>query len=260
MSFFEALVLAFVEGLTEYLPISSTGHLVITSAFLGIHGQPIVNHYLIVVQFGAILAVVFEYFRFLKARPEFMPVLLIGFLPAAMLGLAVKSYVDALLSHVMVSVTALVLGGIVLLFTDGFFARLKRPTEEMGLVNWKQSLVVGFFQCLAFVPGVSRAGASIWGGAVAGMDKKTATEFSFMLALPTLTAASFYKLYKAWPELSNADLSLFAMGNVVSFVVGWLSIRFFIKMVVTYGFKMFGVYRILFGSFVGLLWFWGVIG
>lgn len=259
MSLFEAILLALIEGFTEYLPISSTGHLVIASAFLGIHELPLVNHYVIIVQFGAILAVVFEYFRFLKSKFSFYPILFVGFLPAAGLGLLVKSYVDALLSHVMISALALIVGGVVLLFTDRFFEKQKKPLSELSEIKTKQSLAIGFFQCLAFIPGVSRAGASIWGGAFAGLDKKTATEFSFLLAVPTLAAASFYKLYKAWPDLSSDDLSLFFIGNVISFIVGWLAIRFFIQMVVSFGFKWFGIYRIVFGSFVALLWFAGVI-
>ncbi len=259
MTWTEAILLAIIEGFTEYLPISSTGHLVIASAFMGIHELSIVNHYVIIVQFGAILAVVFEYFRFLMSRFSFYPILFVGFLPAAVLGLLVKSYVDALLSHVMISATALILGGVVLLFTDRFFERQKKPISELKEIGYKESLKVGFLQCLAFVPGVSRAGASIWGGAFAGLDKKAATEFSFLLAVPTLTAAIFYKLYKAWPELSSNDLSIFVVGNIISFIVGWLSIRFLIRMVVNFGFRIFGIYRILFGSFVAILWFYGVL-
>lgn len=259
MSWFEAILLALIEGFTEYLPISSTGHLVIASAFMGIHDLPLVNHYVIIVQFGAILAVIFEYFNFLKKRFSFFPILFVGFLPAAALGLLMKSYVDTLLSHVLISAFALIAGGVVLLFTDQFFERQKSPLKNLGEVKTRQSLLVGFFQCLAFVPGVSRAGASVWGGAFAGLDKKTATEFSFLLAVPTLAAASFYKLYKAWPELSTDDLSLFFVGNVISFIVGWLAIRFFIQMVVKFGFKWFGIYRIIFGSVTAALWFMGVI-
>lgn len=259
MSWFDAILLALIEGLTEYLPISSTAHLVIASAALGIQQASIVKHYVIVVQFGAILAVVFEYFRFLCSKLSFLPVLFVGFLPAAVLGLMVKSYIDTLLSHVLISALALIAGGFVLLVTDRFFERQSNPVKSMGEVNWIQSLKVGFFQCLAFVPGVSRAGASIWGGAFAGMDKKTATEFSFLLALPTLTAASFYKLYKAWPELSSEDLSIFLVGNIISFIVGWLAIRMFIKLVVHFGFKGFGIYRIVLGSTVALLWWVGVL-
>ncbi len=259
MSLFQAIVLALIEGLTEYLPVSSTAHLVIASAFMGIHQEGVVKHYVIIVQFGAILAVIFEYFRFLTQRLSFFPVLFIGFLPAAVLGLLVKSYIDTLLSHVLISAVALILGGLVLLITDRFFERLKNPVTELKDVNLVKSLKIGFFQCLAFIPGVSRAGASVWGGAFAGLDKKTATEFSFLLALPTLSAASLYKLYGAWPELSKDDLSMFLIGNVISFIVGWLAIRLFIQIVVSYGFRIFGIYRIVLGSLVVALWASGVI-
>ncbi|HAG91377.1 MAG TPA: UDP-diphosphatase [Bdellovibrionales bacterium] len=260
MSLIEALLLAVVEGLTEYLPISSTGHLVLTSALFGIHEVGVVKHYMIIVQFGAILAVVFEYFRWIKSHTSFFPRLMVGFIPAAVVALAVKSYIDALLSHVLVVAIALILGGIVLLFTDRFFERQKDKSEShLGHVTMKQSFLVGVFQCLAFVPGVSRAGASIWGGAFAGMNKKVATEFSFLLAVPTLTAASGYKLMKAWPELSMDDLNLFLIGNVVSFIVGWITIRFFIQMVVKHGFKFFGYYRIVLGSIVVAVWAMGMI-
>jgi undecaprenyl-diphosphatase len=260
MSVWHGILLAIVEGLTEYLPVSSTGHLVITSAFLGIENLQIVKHYEIIVQFGAILAVVFEYFRLLRSRFSFYPILFVGFLPAAVIGLAVKSYIDALLGHVLMVALALVVGGVVLLFTDRFFEKQKKPVKELTAVTWKESLQVGFFQCLAFFPGVSRSGASIWGGAFAGMDKKTATEFSFLLAVPTLTAATMYKLYKAWPQLSADDLFIFLLGNVISFVIGWLAIRLFIRFVVTFGFKIFGIYRIFFGSLVAVLWWVGFLG
>lgn len=260
MSLFEAVVLALVEGLTEYLPISSTGHLIIASAILGIHEVGVVKHYMIIVQFGAILAVVFEYFKLLLSKFKIYPVLAVGFVPAALMGLAVKSYVDALLSHVLVVAIALFVGGVILLFTDRFFERLKNPTQELTKVGFKQSFQIGVFQCLAFLPGVSRAGASVWGGAFAGLDKKTATEFSFLLGVPTLMAASLYKLYKALPELSKDDLSLFLLGNVISFVVGWIAIRFFIQMVVRYGFKFFGYYRIVLGALVAGFWWFGWLG
>ncbi|NCN42541.1 undecaprenyl-diphosphate phosphatase [bacterium] len=261
MSLFEAIMLAIVEGLTEYLPVSSTGHLIISSALFGINEVGVVKHYIIVVQFGAILAVVFEYFNFIKSRLSFFPILMVGFLPAAVMGLAVKSYIDMLLSHVLVVAVTLILGGVVLLFTDQFFDRRdKRAEKALDGVTYKQSFLVGVFQCLAFIPGVSRSGASIWGGAFSGLSKKVATEYSFLLAVPTLTAASAYKLLKAWPELSASDLNLFLIGNVISFIVGLLAIRFFIRVVVEYGFKFFGYYRILLGSIVLFFWAFGMIG
>lgn len=257
MSVFDAIILSIIEGLTEYLPVSSTGHMIVASALLGIQEAPLTKHFLIIVQFGAILAVVFEYYRLLISKWSMYPKLIIGFLPAALLGLLVKSHIDLLLGHVLIVGIALVLGGIALLFLDQLFMRLESKVTTLESIPNRSSFTIGIYQCLAFIPGVSRSAASIFGGVFTGLDKKTATEFSFLLALPTLAGASLLKLYKAWPELSSADLNLFLIGNVISFVVGWMSIRFFIHIVVKFGFKFFGVYRIVFGGLVILFWWLG---
>lgn len=250
MELWQAIVLAIVEGLTEYLPISSTGHLILVSALMGIHQDPFTKDFTIMVQFGAILAVLVEYFRVFLRSWRLYPVLVAGFLPAAVIGLLVKDKIDLVLESVWTVAVALVLGGILLLFTDRIFkpqnAKIKTVDEVMPLTAVK----IGLFQCLAFIPGVSRAAATIWGGLASKLDQRSATEFSFLLALPTLSGATFLKAVKLIPHITNEQWQLLLIGNLVSFIVGFLSIRLFLKFVTKHGLKSFGYYRIVLGAVV----------
>jgi undecaprenyl-diphosphatase len=256
VDFIQAIILSIVEGLTEYLPISSTGHLILTSWLLGNHQDPFVKDYTIMVQFGAIVAVLFLYWRRFLLNTRIYPQVLLGFLPAAAIGLMVKDHIDALLGNVWVVGWAMLIGGILLVLTDHWMKTKKHDIGRIEDLKPMSALQVGVFQCLAFVPGVSRSAASIWGGLFKGMNLPLATEFSFFLAVPTLAGAGFLKLMKVWPSITPEQLKLIAVGNLISFVVGALAIKFFVSVVARSGLKMFGYYRIALGLVVlGILMF-----
>lgn len=253
MDLLQAVVLAVVEGLTEYLPISSTGHIIIASAVLGIQEAPFTKDFTVIVQFGAILAVLVLYWRrFLPSWP-FYRKLFLAFLPAAVIGLLLKNRIDALLGDVTVVAAALIAGGGVLLFVDRWFARQEDLLKQTGAgtsagLADRHAVAIGLCQCLAFVPGVSRSAASIVGGLGVRLTRQAAAEFSFFLAVPTLTAATALKLFKAWRTLDATQLSSLLVGNAVSFAVALLAIRGFIGFLTRRGFFAFGVYRILLGT------------
>ncbi len=246
MTWIENLILAIVEGLTEYLPVSSTGHLMMTGEVMGLDLSKI-DTYIITVQFGAILAVVALYWRkFFDFKSwQFYVKLIAGFIPAAVLGLLLDDYLEALLqTPVIVGVTLIVIGAF-LLFIDKV---LPGGTKDVDSMSYKDALVIGTVQSFAMIPGVSRSAASIAGALGCKLSKVAATEFSFFLAVPTLTAAGGYKLLKNWDALSASQLQDIAVGNVISFFTAILAIRFFIGLVKKQGFAWFGVYRIVVGA------------
>ena len=258
MNTMQAIILAIVEGLTEYLPISSTGHLILTSSLMGIGDQQFTKDFTIIVQFGAILSVLVLYWRRFVTSKEIYLKLFIAFLPAAMIGLAVKSKIDALLDDVNVVAVSLIVGGAVLLFVDRFFAKQEAELEKSGQgkvadITLKQSLIIGFCQCLAFIPGMSRSASSIVGGLGVKLTRKAAAEFSFLLAVPTLTAATGYKMLKLYKTIEPSQISILLIGNLVSFAVGLLAIKVFIEFLTRRGFFIFGVYRIIAGVIILLL-------
>ncbi|MCM2278845.1 MAG: undecaprenyl-diphosphate phosphatase [Oligoflexia bacterium] len=246
METWHAILLAIVEGLTEYLPISSTGHIIIASSLLGIHEAPFTKDYTVIVQFGAILSVLVLYWRRFLHSFHFYQKLFVAFLPAAVLGLLLKNKIDALLGNVVVVAVALILGGVVLLFAEKWFSR-PDPRHDISEVPYPQAALIGFIQCLAFVPGVSRSAATLLGGLSQRLSMKAAAEFSFFLAVPTLTGASLIKLLKALPTLDASHVQVLLIGNVVSFVVGAVTIRGFIGYLTRGGFRWFGYYRIALG-------------
>jgi undecaprenyl-diphosphatase len=252
MALWHAIILAIVEGLTEYLPISSTGHLIVTSSLLGINESSFVKDYTVMVQFGAILSVVVLYWqRFLQGKDIYIK-LFIAFLPAAVIGLAVKNKIDALLGNVVVVAVAFIIGGVILVFIDRWLERGKH-LSGLAHVDSKKALTVGLFQCAAFVPGVSRSAATIVGGLFMKLDRKTAAEFSFLLAVPTLTAATCLKLVKILPTIEKSQITILLIGNLVSFAIGIITVRAFIGYLSRHGFKAFGIYRIALGAFI-LIW------
>ena len=262
MSEWQAIILAIVEGLTEFLPVSSTGHMIIASALMGINELPITKIFAVNIQFGAILSVVVLYWRRFINSYQFYQKLFLAFVPAAVIGFLLNDVVDAMLGSVFITAIMLVVGGVVLLYVDKWFAHAK---EEK--ITYKNALVIGFFQCIAMIPGVSRSAASIIGGLAQGVNRKTAAEFSFFLAVPTMLAAAVYKLItdllklelsdivrfdlvkikNSFEVITADDLRLLLIGNVVAFIVAMLAIRFFINFLTRYGFKMFGYYRIALG-------------
>jgi undecaprenyl-diphosphatase len=258
MSTIQTIILAIVEGLTEFLPISSTGHLIITSSFMGIEKDEFTKLFEVAVQLGAILAVVVFYWKkfFDSARLKFYVKLIIGVIPAIILGLLFSKKIDALLESPLTVAISLLGGGIILLFVDNIF---NTPViNHESKISVRRAFIIGIWQCLAMIPGVSRSGASIVGGMQQKLTRQVAAEFSFFLAVPTMFAATGYKLFKAYkerPELlhSHANIHMLLIGNVIAFIVAMIAIKFFIGFLQKHGFKLFGYYRILAGMILLLL-------
>ena len=250
MDLLHAIILAIVEGLTEYLPVSSTGHIILASAFLGINDNEFVKDYTVIVQFGAILSVVALYWRDLLRSFELYKKLLVAFLPAAVIGFTFKDPIQSLLGSVTVVAWSLLIGGFFLLFIDKWLAKKddQKQLHNTDQLTYKDSLVIGLLQCAALVPGVSRSASTIVGGLIRNLDRKTAAEFSFLLAVPTLGAATAYKLLKIAPTITGDHIQVILIGNIVSFIVGAITIKTFVKYLSRYGFKVFGYYRIIVGS------------
>ena len=248
MSFLEALILAIVEGITEFLPVSSTGHMIIASAFMGINESSFVKIFEVNIQFGAILSVVVLYWKRFFQSLDFYYKLLVAFIPAAIIGFLLGDFIDSLLENVWVVASSLLIGGVILLFVDKWF---QSSNEEK--VDYKKALFIGFFQCIAMIPGVSRSAATIIGGMAQGLNRKTAAEFSFFLAVPTMFAASAYKMLKGYKEITTDNLDILLFGNLVAFIVAMFAIKFFISFLTKYGFKVFGWYRIVLGLFLLVL-------
>ena len=268
MSIFETIIIAIVEGLTEFLPVSSTGHMIIAQNLLGVESTEFVKAFTFIIQFGAILSVVVLYWkRFFQLNhtpaPEgstaiqrflhmfdFYWKLFVAFIPAAVLGLLFSDAIDAMLESVVVVAVMLVIGGVFMLGGDRIFDRVREATR----FNKKRVVIVGLFQCISMIPGVSRSMATIVGGMSQGLTRKAAAEFSFFLAVPTMFGATLYKMYKllkeGGTELITDNLTALVVGNVVAFVVAMLAIKGFIKYVQKYGFVAFGWYRIIVGGII----------
>lgn len=254
MSIIEAIIIAIVEGLTEFLPVSSTGHMIITQSLLGVEYSEFVKAFTVIIQFGAILSVVVLYWKRFFQSWTFYLKLLAGFIPAAIFGFLLNDKIDELLESVTVVAVTLVLGGVLMLFVDKWF---NKPRENQN-ITYKNAFIIGFFQCIAMIPGVSRSMATIVGGMTTGLTRKHAAEFSFFLAVPTMAAATGYKLYKLLKsptglELLKENVDVLIIGNVVAFIVALLAIKFFIGFVTKYGFKAFGWYRIVVGGSILIL-------
>jgi undecaprenyl-diphosphatase len=262
MSILHVIILAIVEGITEFLPVSSTGHMVIASSLLGISKDDFVQLFEICIQLGAILAVVVLFWKkfFDFARWQFYMKLVIAVIPALILGFLFIHRIKALLDMPEVVGISLLVGGIVLLFVDNVF---RKPTiEEEQQISFPKAFVIGIWQCLAMIPGVSRSAASIVGGMQQKLTRSLAAEFSFFLAVPTMCAATAKDLldfYKQHGTITAPQIKLLALGNVIAFVVAVLAIKFFIDYLKQHGFKLFGYYRIIAGIIVLLLVWKGVL-
>lgn len=253
MTVIEAILLAIIEGITEFLPVSSTGHMILASSALGIASEPFVKMFTVAIQFGAIISVIVLYFKQFFQSFEFYLRLLIAFIPAAVIGFLLNDVIDYLLESPLTVAVSLVSGGIILLFVDRWF---KENEEKPQSLNLKSSLIIGLFQVISMIPGVSRSAATIIGGLTQKLNRKTAAEFSFFLAVPTMLAATAYKMYKYHKDtgFDYNDLGILVLGNVVAFVVAWLAIKAFISYLTRYGFKVFGIYRIALGLVILLLY------
>lgn len=276
MDILDSIIIAIVEGLTEFLPVSSTGHMIITQNILGIESTTYVKAFTFIIQFGAILSVVWLYWkRFFRLnntpaphgagalrrfihKYDFYWKLFIAFIPAAVLGLLFSDAIDKMLEKVWVVAVMLVIGGIFMLFCDKLF---NKGSENTKLTE-KRALMVGLFQCISMIPGVSRSMATIVGGMAQKMTRKAAAEFSFFLAVPTMFGATVYKGYKlikeGGTELITANLDTLIIGNVVAFIVALLAIKFFINFVSKHGFQAFGWYRIIVGGAILIMLACGV--
>ena len=254
MTYFEALIIAIIEGLTEFLPISSTGHMMIATAVLGIKATPFVKLFTIAIQLGAILSVVVLYFKRFFRSFDFYTKLVVAFIPAAIFGLLLGDYIDAALENLMGVAVALFIGGIILLFVDKWFKNNNQDAEKD--ITYPKALKIGLLQCLAMWPGMSRSACTIIGGMTQGLTRKNAAEFSFFLAVPTMFAATAKKLldfYKDGITLNGQEINILIFGNVIAFVVALLAIKSFIGFLNKYGFKGFGCYRIIVGGILIVL-------
>ena len=258
MNVLQAIILAIIEGITEFLPVSSTGHMVIGSSFMGIASHPFVKVFTVAIQLGAILAVVVLYWRRFLQNFDFYFKLGVAFLPAAFFGLLLKKYIDQLLENIVVVACSLIAGGVLFLFLDGYFERRSRKHTSIDDISYPRALKIGFFQVISMIPGVSRSAATIIGGLTQGLSPTTAAEFSFFLAVPTMFAATAKSLWDYFTEeggtLNSQELTLLAVGNVVAFLVAMLAIRGFIGYITKNGFKIFGYYRIAVGLIILALW------
>lgn len=258
MSIFESIILAIIEGVTEFLPVSSTGHMIIGSSLMGIANDPFTKMFTVAIQFGAILSVVVLYWKRFFQSFDFYFKILVAFIPAVVFGLLLKDHIDALLERVDVVGYTLLAGGIFFLFIDRIF---KTGQLEDQQVTYPKAFKIGFFQVIAMVPGVSRSAATIIGGLSQKLNKKTAAEFSFFLAVPTMFAAtvlSMYNFYSDGGSFGQHEITLLIIGNVVAFLVAMAAIRSFISFLTKHGFKVFGYYRIVVGTVILLLYYLGI--
>ncbi len=264
MTWIESIIIAIVEGLTEFLPVSSTGHMIITQGLLGMESTPFLKAFTVIIQFGAILSVICLYWRkffypetmqtkgytWWQAIRRFYLRLIVGVLPAVVLGLAFNDFIESNLDNVMLVAVMLIVGGVFMLFCDRLFSHSSETTP----MTLKRAFLIGCFQCISMIPGVSRSMATIVGGMAQKLTRKAAAEFSFFLAVPTMFGATCLELYKLMSHdegniLTQGDnLSLLLVGCVVAFVVAILAIKFFINYVAKYGFVAFGWYRIIVGA------------
>lgn len=262
MHFMEAILLAIIEGITEYLPISSTGHMIIASSFMKIASDDFTKLFTIAIQLGAILSVVVLYWKRFFQSMDFYFKLLVAFIPAVVLGLLFNDLIDALLESPLVVATSLILGGFILIKVDDWFKSNevfdKSQPEANTKISYTTAFKIGFFQCLAMVPGTSRSGASIIGGMTQKLNRKTAAEFSFFLAVPTMlgaTAKKGFDYYQAGFRLSSDQINYLVIGNIVAFIVALFAIKSFIDYLSKKGFKLFGYYRIVLGVAILIIHF-----
>lgn len=253
MDFLHAIILGVVEGVTEFLPISSTGHLILASKILRLPSTNFLKSFEIAVQLGAILAVVVLYWRSFFVKFEILKKVIVAFLPTAALGLIFYKVIKQfLLGSEQVVLWALALGGVFLIIFELLYREKPDALEEVEKISWRQAIVIGFFQSIAMIPGVSRAAATIVGGLILGLKRRTIVEFSFLLAVPTMAAATGFDLLKSGALFSPGEFGLIAVGFIFSFVTAFFAIKFFLNFIKSHSFISFGVYRVILAIF---FWF-----
>lgn len=249
MTYLQAILIAIVEGITEFLPVSSTGHMIIAQSLLGVESTDFVKAFTVNIQFGAILSVIVLYWKRFFQTWDFYLRLFVACLPLVIAYLLEKQ-IDTMLESVMVVAVALLIGGILLIFVDRWFDRSESDSQPM---TYKKALIIGFFQIISVIPGVSRSAATIVGGMSQKLSRKAAAEFSFFLAVPTMFAASVLKLAGNYKLITTENINLLLVGNLVSFIVAMIAIKSFIAFLTRYGFKWFGYYRIVVGVVIIVL-------
>ncbi len=256
MTITQSIIIAIIEGVTEFLPISSTGHMILASAAMGIHDDEFVKTFEVFIQLGAILAIAMMYIkRFFKSIDIYLK-LFAAFLPTAIIGFLAYDYIKAYLFNPIVVSVSLILGGIFLIFIDKKVVNSETKLAEVEDMSYKNAFFIGLCQCLSMVPGTSRAAATIIGGVFNGLDKKQATEFSFLLAVPTMMAAGGYDLLKSDLAFTADQLIMLGIGSLVAFISAWIAVKLFLKYVSSHGFTAFGYYRIVLGVLF-LIFMWG---
>lgn len=247
MTIIQSIIIAIIEGLTEFLPVSSTGHMILASSLMNIQDAAFLKTFEISIQLGAILAIAIMYIkRFFQGISIYLK-LGIAFIPTAIIGFFAYDIIKTYLFNPIVVAVSLVVGGIILILIDKRVVAQKSKTDVLENITYKNAFFIGLIQCFSMVPGVSRAAATIIGGVFNGLDKKQATEFSFLLAIPTMAAATGLDLLKTPVNFSNNEIFLLGIGLIVAFITAWIAVKIFLKIVENYGFKGFGYYRILIG-------------
>lgn len=250
MTFLEIFFYSLIEGLTEFLPVSSTGHLVIFSHYLAKQDDVFIKSFEVIIQFGAIFSVLLIYWKNFLTSIQFYKNLMVAFLPTAIIGFLMRNIVNEWLGSVLIVAWALIIGGVILIASDYLFKSTAKDGKSLDQMTYRESFILGLCQCLALIPGVSRSGATIVGGLGLKYNKKAAAEFSFFLAVPTIAAATLYKSYKIIPTITSDQIFTLLLGCVLSFLIAVIAIKTFISLVSRYGFKLFGIYRIILGALI----------
>ncbi|WP_268033162.1 undecaprenyl-diphosphate phosphatase [Algoriphagus sp. PAP.12] len=256
MTLFQSIIIAIVEGLTEFLPVSSTGHMILASAAMGIHDDEFVKTFEVFIQLGAILAIALMYIKRFFRGLQIYYKLFAAFVPTAIVGLLAYDIIKGYLFNPVVVSISLIIGGVILILIDKKVVSKESELAEVEDISYKNAFFIGLFQCLSMVPGTSRAAATIIGGVFNGLDKKQATEFSFLLAVPTMMAAGGYDLIKSDLAFTQAQIMMLAVGSLVAFISAWVAVKLFLKYVSKNGFTAFGWYRIVIGILF-LIFMWG---
>ncbi len=247
MTLLDTILTAIVEGVTEFLPVSSTGHMILLSYLLGNEEDEFTKTFEIFIQLGAILAIVFLYARRFLFNFQVYLKLFVAFLPSAVFGFILYEIIKTYLFNHWVVAVSLIVGGVILIWLDRRMQPVEQTADELSNISYKKVLYIGLFQCLSMVPGVSRAAATIIGGMANGLSKKSAAEFSFLLAVPTMAAASGYDLFKFEGTITGEQWQLLAIGFVVAFVTAYIAVEWFVNILSRHGFTGFGYYRIVVG-------------
>ena len=247
MDIFQAIIIGIIEGFTEFLPISSTGHMIVASKFLGVSQDVLTKAYEVIIQFAAIMAVILIYREKVTFKKiDLWQKLFVAFLPLAVIGFIFKDHIKMLFT-VEVVASMFIIGGILFLILEYFYEEKEWHINDVEQVSYKQALWVGIAQIFSLIPGTSRAGATIVGGLLVGLDRKASAEFSFLLAIPVMAAVTGYDLLKHYQDFADANWGAFVVGFITAFIVAYLTIKLFLAFIQRFTFVAFGIYRIIFG-------------